>query len=51
MAVHSEEFPYGLIAGGMVDGNIHVWDASRLAAGDSECLLASVGRIKHQLIQ
>jgi len=30
MAIHSGEFPYGLIAGGMVDGNIHVWDASSL---------------------
>jgi len=35
-------FPYGLIAGGMVDGNIHVWDASKLASGDPDSLLASV---------
>lgn len=43
MAINSGEYPYGLVAGGMVDGNIHVWDPARLAAGDPESLLASVG--------
>lgn len=42
MAINNSAYPYGLIAGGMVDGNIHVWDPARLAMGDSECLLASV---------
>ena len=44
MAINSGEYPYGLVAGGMVDGNIHVWDPARLAAGDPESLLASVGK-------
>ena len=40
-------YPYGLIAGGMVDGNIHVWDAAKLAAGESDdSLLASVEQHK-----
>lgn len=43
MAVNAKEYPYGLVAGGMVDGNIHIWDPARLAVGDSESLLASVG--------
>jgi len=50
MSVNTEEFPYGLIAGGMADGNIHVWDPSRLAEAEEEevepdqvdALLASV---------
>ena len=33
------EFPLGLIAGGMVDGNIHVWDPSKMMADDPAPLL------------
>eukprot|EP01038_Epipyxis_sp_PR26KG_P012063 gene12063-16144_t len=42
MVINAQQFPYGLIAGGMVDGNIHVWDPAKLAAGDPDPLLASV---------
>jgi protein transport protein SEC31 len=43
MANAQQYFPYGLIAGGMVDGNIHVWDAAKLANGEADAsLLASV---------
>ena len=42
MSNNQATFPYGLIAGGMVDGNIHVWDASKLAIGEPDSLLASV---------
>ncbi|KAJ1425674.1 hypothetical protein B484DRAFT_451002 [Ochromonadaceae sp. CCMP2298] len=46
MATNRDEFPYGLIAGGMADGNIHVWDPSKLAGegedAGSDALLASV---------
>lgn len=47
MAINSGEYPYGLVAGGMVDGNIHVWDPARLAAGDPESLIASVGEFSY----
>lgn len=48
MAVRKEDYTHGLIAGGMADGYIHVWDASKLAnpsEGTTEvedALLASV---------
>ena len=35
-------FSYGLIAGGMNDGYVHVWDPSKLASGEPEELIASV---------
>ena len=35
-------FSYGLIAGGMNDGYIHVWDPAKLASGQPEELIASV---------
>jgi len=41
MTTKSADFPTGLIAGGMVDGNIHVFDPSKLAADDPEPLLIS----------
>jgi protein transport protein SEC31 len=52
MSHNNEEFPYGIIAGGMVDGCIKVWDAYKLitatANGEdpSSCLLASI--LQHQ---
>src|SRR4051794_38812300 len=42
MGIRSVEFPLGLIAGGMIDGNIHVWDPARLSENDPNSLLASV---------
>lgn len=42
MANYSALYPYGLIAGGMVDGNIHVWDPSKVIDGSDDSLLASV---------
>lgn len=41
MANFTNEFSHGLIAGGMADGILNVWDPSKLAAGD-DALLASV---------
>jgi protein transport protein SEC31 len=41
MSVSADSYPYGLIAGGMVDGNIHVWDPSKVVSGE-DSLLASV---------
>jgi protein transport protein SEC31 len=42
MASNTAEFPSGLIAGGMVDGSIHVWDTGKLLTDDPEPLIASV---------
>lgn len=42
MATNSAQYPFGLIAGGMMDGNIHVWDPSKLAVDDEQPLIASV---------
>lgn len=42
MSINASSYPYGLIAGGMVDGNIHVWNPSKLAEGEMDSLLASV---------
>lgn len=42
MAIHGDTFPLGLVAGGMVDGNIHVWDPAKMAEGEDDCLLASM---------
>lgn len=42
MSISASSYPYGLIAGGMVDGNIHVWNPSKLAEGEVDSLLASV---------
>jgi hypothetical protein len=35
-------FSYGLIAGGMNDGYVHIWDPAKLAIGETEPLIASV---------
>ena len=42
MAINSVEYPYGLIAGGMVDGNIHIWNPAKLVGDEPDALLASV---------
>lgn len=42
MAASSDTYNYGLIAGGMVDGFIHVWDPSRLIPDDQDALILSV---------
>jgi protein transport protein SEC31 len=42
MALKADEFQYGLIAGGMSDGTIYVWDPAQLLAGESEALIAKV---------
>lgn len=42
MASHSASFPMGLIAGGMADGTINVWNPAKLSSGDEEGLLASL---------
>lgn len=47
MACNNEEYPYGLIAGGMIDGSIHVWDPAKLANDDPENLIVSVNE-QHQ---
>ena len=47
-------YSYGLIAGGMNDGYVHVWDPAKLASGEPDQLIASVeqhqGEIKLILI-
>lgn len=42
MSTNTAEFPSGLIAGGMIDGNIHVWDTAKIISDDSDALIASV---------
>jgi protein transport protein SEC31 len=42
MAINPDGFPYGLIAGGMVDGNIHIWNPHNLANEGGEPLISSV---------
>ena len=37
----SNDYPYGLIAGGMVDGCIHVWDPAKLASDHPQPLIVS----------
>jgi protein transport protein SEC31 len=42
MATNTADYPSGVIAGGMMDGYIHVWDAAKLIENDPEALIASV---------
>ncbi len=52
MAHNNEMYPYGIIAGGMVDGHIKVWDVAKLinaaknGTDTSDSLLASI--LQHQ---
>ena len=47
---HSTAYPYGIIAGGMVDGHIMIWDVAKLLNSNendnSDALLASI--LQHQ---
>lgn len=42
MSTYQDAFPMGLIAGGMVDGIINVWDPAKIVSNDETALLASV---------
>jgi WD40 repeat protein len=42
MALQSSEYNYGLIATGMIDGTINIWDPSKLASDDPEPLIVAV---------
>lgn len=42
MATKSVEYPYGLIAGGMIDGTVNIWDPARLASDHPEPLIACI---------
>lgn len=42
MSALHDSYPYGLIAGGMVDGFIHLWDPSRMINNEPEPLILSV---------
>lgn len=42
MGSHQTVFPYGLIAGGMMDGKINVWDPSKFNKLNAQPLLATV---------
>jgi len=46
MATKSADFPYGLIAGGMLDGSIHIWDPSKLISNEKTTPEASVDQHK-----
>jgi protein transport protein SEC31 len=42
MANRATDYSYGLIAAGMVDGTINVWDPAKLVADHSEPMVASI---------
>eukprot|EP00604_Paraphysomonas_vestita_P002038 CAMPEP_0174819872 /NCGR_PEP_ID=MMETSP1107-20130205/3327_1 /TAXON_ID=36770 /ORGANISM="Paraphysomonas vestita, Strain GFlagA" /LENGTH=477 /DNA_ID=CAMNT_0016034125 /DNA_START=672 /DNA_END=2102 /DNA_ORIENTATION=+ len=42
MAIRSAEYSYGLIATGMIDGTINIWDPAKLASDDPESLIVAV---------
>ena len=42
MSKSTANFPSGIIAGGMLDGNIHIWDPAKIAAGDPNSLLSTI---------
>ncbi|CAM9628396.1 unnamed protein product, partial [Phaeothamnion confervicola] len=44
MATKQAEYPYGLIAGGMGDGTVNVWDPAKLVASHPQPQVASVHR-------
>eukprot|EP00904_Undaria_pinnatifida_P012810 jgi/Undpi1/865/HiC_scaffold_10.g04329.m1 len=44
MATKQEEYPYGLIAGGMSDGTVNVWDPAKLVASHPQPQVTSVQR-------
>ncbi|RYG68084.1 hypothetical protein EON64_05940, partial [archaeon] len=42
MSTYSTSFPYGVIAGGMADGTINVWNPAKFSEADEESLLVSI---------
>ncbi|GMH62940.1 hypothetical protein TrRE_jg5124 [Triparma retinervis] len=44
MATKQQEFPMGLIAGGMLDGTVNVWDPARLVNGHEQPQLTSINK-------
>ena len=42
MATKTSEFSHGLIAGGLLDGSIHIWDPSKLISNEKMTPEASV---------
>ncbi|CAM9755309.1 unnamed protein product, partial [Hapterophycus canaliculatus] len=44
MATKQASYPYGLIAGGMGDGTVNVWDPAKLVANHPQPQVASVAR-------
>lgn len=44
MATKQAEYPYGLIAGGMGDGTVNVWDPAKLVASHPQPQVREEGR-------
>ena len=44
MTSKQQEFPMGLIAGGMLDGTVNIWDPARLANGHEQPQLTSINK-------
>lgn len=44
MVVNRQAFPYGLIAGGMVDGHINVWDPYKMYNKDPDPLVSTISQ-------
>jgi protein transport protein SEC31 len=44
LATKQEEYPYGLVAGGMGDGTVNVWDPAKLVSSHPSPQVASVQR-------
>jgi len=44
MSIKSAEFPLGLIAGGMSDGVVNIWDPAKLVANHPQPLMSTVHR-------
>ena len=42
MCTNNDTYPYGLIAGGMVDGNINIWDPYKMQQQDPDPLLSTI---------
>jgi len=51
MATNQAEFPMGLIAGGMLDGTVNVWDPSRLANGHEQPQLTSINKVRAGMLE
>ena len=47
MALHSAVYPYGLIAGGLTDGQINIFDVSKLISGTGESSFATDPFVLH----